>query len=751
MPTLAVSTYIPKDVPLPPAPSSSFFSELQWKTLYALADAVVSSIHTAGSAKSSNERVITDAEWDSAVSRLSRLIPGPDAANIAAQYLHEDVSANPQFRAIVERVLGNYVHGEGRNGFGLIMTALNTRAGSLLMTGSITPIQDQPVEFREKVLHGWENSRLPPLRAIYRGLTTIVKKSWIMSSPTINSVLGFPRVPVHGKPIDSFQYEFLQLPPGDQPETIETDVVIVGSGCGGSVAAKNLAEAGHRVLVVEKSYSYSSNTFPMKPDGGFVNMFENGGAIVSDDGSMAVLAGSTWGGGGTVNWSASLQTQAYVRQEWADTGLPFFTSLAFQKSLDRVCDHMGVNEEHVEHNRQNQVILEGARKLGYAVKTVPQNTGNGEHYCGYCTMGCSGGKKGPTESYLADSARAGAIFMEGFCAEKVLFTRVNGKKVACGVRGIWKSRDSYLGLNGPGLVERKVIIKAKKVIVSAGTLQSPLLLLRSGLKNSHIGRNLYLHPVLGCMALFDEETYPWEGSALTTAVTEFEDLDGHGHGAKIESVSMLPPVVMPMFPWRDALDYKLWAANFRHSTSFIPLLKDRDPGRVYPDPVDGRCRVDYKISAFDSKNLVEALVATAKIAYIAGAKEFRTTYRDLPPFIRPDTSDPEAPEGVNDAALQSWIAELRRKSPLDPERGMFASAHQMGTCRMSKSPKLGVVSPDCHVWGADGLYVMDASVFPSASGVNPMITNMAIADWASQNIAQAMGNPRREGTMMARL
>ncbi|KAJ6148783.1 hypothetical protein N7497_010765 [Penicillium chrysogenum] len=689
MPTHAVSTYTPRDVPLPPAPSATYFSELQWKTLYALADALVPSIHTAATAKSSNDRVISDAEWNSAVSSLSTVISGPDAVNIATQYLHENVSSNPQFRAIVERLLGDY---------------------------------DQPVEFREKVVRGWDTSRLPPLRAIYRGLTAIVKKCWIITSPTIGPVLGFPRLPAHGKRVDGFQYEFLQFPPGDQPETIETDVVIVGSGCGGSVTAKNLAEAGYRVLVVEKSYSYPSNTFPMGPNEGFVNMFENGGAISSDDGSMAVLAGSTWGGGGTVNWSASLQTQGYVRQEWADAGLPLFTSLDFQKSLDRVCDRMGVNEEHVEHNHQNRVILEGARKLGYAAKTVPKTLDT-----------------------------AGASFMEGFCVEKVLFTNVNGRKVASGVQGTWKSRDSHLGLGGIAAVERKVIIKAKKVVISAGTLQSPLLLLRSGLNNPQIGRNLYLHPVMGAGAVFNEETHPWEGSALTTVVNEFEDLDGNGHGVKIESVSMMPSVFIPIFPWRDSLEYKLWAAKMRRSTSFITLTKDRDTGRVYPDPVDGRCRIDYTVSAFDRKHIVEAMIACAKIAYITGATEFHTVYRDLPPFIRPETSNPEAPDGTNDAALQNWIDELRRKSPLNPGRGLFASAHQMGTCRMSKSPKLGVVDPNCQVWGTDGLYVVDASVFPSASGVNPMVTNMAIADWASRNLARAMGTVRGEGSLIARL
>lgn len=333
------------------------------------------------------------------------------------------------------------------------------------------------------------------MRAVYKGLSAIFKKTWATVSPTLCPVVGFPRVPIHGKPVDGVEYKFVQIPPGDNPEVVETDVVIVGSGCGGSVAAKNLAEAGHRVLVVEKGYQYSSKHFPMKFDEGFVNLFESGGANMSDDGTMAVLSGATWGGGGTVNWSASLQTQGYVRQQWANTGLPFFTSLEFQQSLDRVCDRMGVNSEHVEHNYSNRVVLEGARKLGYAAKTVPQNTGNAQHYCGHCTMGChSCGKKGPTETWLADAAKAGATFLEGYHVNRVLFDQKSGGRVANGVEGTWISRDSHFGTNANDAVKRKVIIKAKKVIVSSGSLHSPLLLMRSGIKNSHVGRHLHLHP-----------------------------------------------------------------------------------------------------------------------------------------------------------------------------------------------------------------------------------------------------------------
>lgn len=261
------------------------------------------------------------------------------------------------------------------------------------------------------------------------------------------------------------------------------------------MCAKNLAEAGHRVMVVEKAYHYPPEHLPMTEADAAVHLFMDGGVDVSDDSSMAIVAGQAWGGGGTVNWSASLQTQQYVRQEWADAGLPFFTSSAFQDSLDRVCHRMGVSTDHVEHGFNNQVLYEGARKSGYSAKVVPQNTGGNKHSCGYCTLGCgSAEKQGPVVSFLPDAARAGAQFIEGFEAEKVVLENNQGKRTAVGVKGLWRSRDTNGGVSGNDVTIRSVIIRAKRVIVSCGTLQSPLLLLRSGLTNPQIGRNLHLHP-----------------------------------------------------------------------------------------------------------------------------------------------------------------------------------------------------------------------------------------------------------------
>jgi NADPH-dependent 2,4-dienoyl-CoA reductase/sulfur reductase-like enzyme len=117
------------------------------------------------------------------------------------------------------------------------------------------------------------------LRLLFKSLTLLIKQNWAKTSTTLHRVLAYPRTPVHGKPEKSFGYSFLQIPPGSEPEVIETDVIVVGSGCGGGVVAKNVAEAGHRILVADKGYHWPSEHLPMTEDQGWSQLFYNGGFI----------------------------------------------------------------------------------------------------------------------------------------------------------------------------------------------------------------------------------------------------------------------------------------------------------------------------------------------------------------------------------------------------------------------------------------------------------------------------------------
>jgi hypothetical protein len=212
-------------------------------------------------------------------------------------------------------------------------------------------------------------------------------------------------------------------------------------------------------------------------------------------------------------------------------------------------------------------------------------------------------------------------------------------------------------------------------------------------------------------------------------------MDGKGHGVKLEATNMVPSACLMWVDWKSAMQYKIDAAKLKHMVGYISIARDRDTGRVYPDPVDGRVRFSYQTSKFDQKHVLEGVIALAKIQYVEGAQEIFTVIPNMRPFVR----DPSMPagDGINDPEFQTWIQDIRNMGLPSPE-SVYVSAHQMGTCRMSAKEKDGVVDPRGAVWGTEGLYVADASVFPSASGVNPMVTNMAISDWISRGIKEGM-------------
>ncbi|KAK0933323.1 hypothetical protein LTR29_015121 [Friedmanniomyces endolithicus] len=752
MPEVATYQIRQAPSPLPPGPSSDVLTAEHWGILSAIADTVIPSF-----AQFAGNRLLQhplrEEIYRASCKRLEHGIGLPDGNVLATSYLAESAFTQKEFKDGLTRLINVQLHEEARKQLIFILNALGSRAGSLLLTGYTTPLDCLPIQTREEILHGWAKARLPLLRQLHRSLTTLVKVLWVRTSPTLGLMLNYPRTPVHQNvPGTSYPFTFVQIPPSTDnvPEVLDADVVVVGSGCGGAVAAKTFAEAGMKVIVVDKSYYWPPEHLPMSEHEGFAHLFANGGALQSDDSSMAIVAGSAWGGGGTVNWSASLQTQGFVRREWSKKfGLSHFTSAAYQADLDAVCDRMGVGTAAIEHNRTNQVLLDGARKLGWNAKAVPQNTRGKAHDCGYCTLGCgSSGKQGPAETFLPDAGRAGATFIEGFDVQEVMLesSTAEGDKCAVGVKGVWTSRDSSGGVAGTDRSSRQLIIKAPKVVVSCGSIYTPVLLRRSGLTNPHIGRHLHMHPVCLVGAVWDEDTMPWEGSILTTVINEFENLDGEGYGVKLEAICMLPGFFLPLFPWRSGLEYKEFAAKMKRMTGYISLARDRYGGRVYPDPVDcSRARIQYTPSKYDKAHILEGMVHLAELLYVEGAREIFTSVPSTPSFVRP-FADPEAKvrvtgihaPSINDAEFQAWVGKLRRAGLPSPDTG-FASAHQMGSCRMGTSADNSAVDPNGRVWGTQGLYVCDASVFPSASGVNPMVTNMAISRGIARRIVEREG------------
>jgi len=507
------ATIAPNPPKLSTLPPTDFFTDKQWSILSALLDASLPSMAPKSAAKDRRAQVeVPKAEFNRALERLKR-VRGGDVPSDEALWglLGDKCAADPMFVDNCKRFICSFP-AEHQDALGdalkklsyvyslnlcyrsypillLPLTLHSSRIGAYILTGYCTPYDTLPTHTRAKILESWRTSWIPQLRVLSKTIQQLAQKAYFQTNPTFKQLSGYPDVPQDYKPGPGYDFQFLQFPASSDNSQVEisADVVIVGSGPGGSVCARTLAEAGHSVLVVDKGYHFPPTQLPMPQTEACEYLFEGQGLLASADKSSSLVMGTCWGGSGTINWSVSLQTQDYVREEWAKKdGLPFFTSERFQKCLDRVCEAMGVSDEYIRHNHGNRVLLESSEKLGWKAKPAPQNTMGKEHYCGQCHLGCGSNEKmGPAACYLPAAARAGAKFIEGFEVEKVLFEEGEKKtKKAVGVVGTWVSRDKKGGVDGPAKekITRRVVVKAKKVIVSSGSIWSPVILKKSGLE-----------------------------------------------------------------------------------------------------------------------------------------------------------------------------------------------------------------------------------------------------------------------------
>ncbi|KAL1835913.1 hypothetical protein VTK73DRAFT_5269 [Phialemonium thermophilum] len=207
---------------------------------------------------------------------------------------------------------------------------------------------------------------------------------------------------------------------------------------------------------------------------------------------------------------------------------------------------------------------------------------------------------------------------------------------------------------------------------------------------------------------------------------------------------MVPYTILSNKPWRGGIDFKTSAARLAHFETFIALVRDRDTGSVHVDPDTGRPRVHYTPSAFDRAHALEGILALCRLCHASGAREIHPFLPEVEPFIRQvakknnDDDKEEESRAVPDLAFEAWLDGVRAVGSRTIAHSPFASAHQMGSCRMGSHPGEGVVDGRGRAWEARSLFVADASVFPSASGVNPMVTNMAIADWIARGVAKEL-------------
>ncbi|KAJ6813048.1 long-chain-alcohol oxidase FAO4A-like [Iris pallida] len=513
-------------------------------------------------------------------------------------------------------------------------------------------------------------------------------------------------------------------PPLQKPLlSIQCDAVVVGSGSGGGVVAGVLAQAGYKVVVLEKGDYRARANLTLLEGQTIRSMYEGGGLLATDDTGVVILAGSTVGGGSSVNWSASLRTPDHVVSEWRDEhGLELFGSDAYEAASDAVCARMGVQAEvGGDESLSNSVLRRGCSELGYPVENIPRNSAP-DHRCGWCCFGCRDGrKKGTCETWLADMAESGnGVVLPGCRAVRVLHEdRGRRRSVATGVAfeydGGWSEKGTC-------------VVEARVTVVACGALNTPVLLRRSGLRNANIGRNLHLHPVAMAWGHFPGSgKKSYEGgimTAMSPVPSSSNPREKYKYGAIIQTPSLHPGMFSVVTPWTSGADYKGRMARFAETAHVFTLARDRGSGTVDP-----RGHISYRMEGSDEENLRRGTERTLRILAAAGAAEVGTHHRSG------DRLDVKA---ASSHEFERFVREAGGREMGNGLSTLVCSAHQMGSCRMGVDPKTSAVDPNGETWEVEGLYVADASVFPTALGVNPMVTVQAIAYCTAQSVLEVL-------------
>ena len=598
---------------------------------------------------------------------------------------------------------------------------------NLLLCGRAARFSHLSLPDRTAYLGGWRDSRLALKRTGFAALKRLTCFLYYAApgpkGPNPNwPEIGYPGTlpePPTGSPPES------RIEPVVPDSNVElaADACVIGSGAGGSVAAAAIQETGYSVVVLEAGELWTSETVDPSEFAMTGRAFEGAGTLATDDLSFQLLAGHGGGGGTFVNWMTCLRPPAPVLREWeAEAGIPGLQGPEFAQDVESVWSTLEVNDHESQRNPNNDALWRGARALGYQegrdYSRISRDAVGCRQRCDFCGYGCAYScKRSTILNYLPMAYHHGARFL--FRTRADVLEMTGGRLEA--VRG------RYVGPDG---TTRDVRVRCRVAVVAGGAIHTPTLLLRSGLRGRTIGDGLRLHPTTALAGEFDEEVRCWAGPPQTVAVTRFMDWEGTGHGFWMEAAPAHPGLFALATPWRDGRSHKEWMLQrFRHATGTIVLLRERSRGQVRLD-AHGNPRIRYVLSSEDRKTMERGIQETGRVLVAAGARGLITIHTD-PVEVR------AAGDRFSEGELQQFLEGVQRRS-LAPNRCMLFSAHLMGSCPMGADPRTSAVRPTGELWAAENIFVADASVFPSAPGVNPMITIMAMARRTSRFIIERL-------------
>ncbi len=576
-----------------------------------------------------------------------------------------------------------------------------------------------PLQAREQILHGFMNSGPEALAGLsaLRGLTFLL--FYALPDPATGrnpnwEAIGYPGPRSPAPSPDQAPKTIAVTRPAEADLVLEADVCVVGSGAGGGVIAGELAAAGRRVAILEAGGYFNEADFNQLELWAYQNLYARGGLAATEDGSVALMSGRNLGGGTTINWTNCLRTTPWVREEWArEHGLEGLDGPDYDAHLDAVSARIGVTGECSDYNGPQQRLQAACAKAGYSFKRITRNTDPATYdadLAGLLGFGDqTGSKQGTLKTYLQDAADHGAQTVVDCHVDRILVE--HGR--AAGVQG------TYLDTDG---TRAAVTVRAPTVVVAGGSLESPALLLRSGIGGPAAGKYLRLHPATAIAAVYAEPQRSWWGAPQTGLSDQFANIED-GYGFLVECSHASPGVTGAAVPWETGAQHKGQMALGPQTSAFVLLIRDRGHGEVTIDANGNAVHRYHLTDPLDDRIFRQGLVELVNLHDLAGAEEIVTFHRTLTRWRRGE--DLEAfKRRVHDA-------------PLDPNEHATFALHQMGSCRMGADPATSVANPWGELHDTPGVWIGDASAFPSASGTNPMLTTMALARRTAHAIADA--------------
>ena len=528
-----------------------------------------------------------------------------------------------------------------------------------------------------------------------------------------------------------------------QDITESVDVCVIGSGAGGAVAAKELAQAGLSVVVLEAGETHDPTTFTGNTPEMLLRLFWEGGMRTTRDGSVLISQGRGVGGSTVHNLCYAVRIPDAILYRWkTEFGIQDLSPSDLNPSFERVEATLGVKQIREEQvNQLNRTIRHGAQVIGWRGRIQRHNRGPCPGCSADCLLGCpisqpGAGKQSMAVSYIPQALEAGARLYTDCLVENIVVE--NGHAV--GVTAQFRSRHTLpleqVGRTTPlsigaavqsgNAAERedrasckgcKFTVRSKAVVLAAGAINSPQLWLNSRLPDPsrQVGRNLHLHPAIFVGGFFDKAVDAYRGIPQSFYVDHFLDLEHNPDNGYLLLPAFGPMALVAASMPSFGREHRDLMQAHRSIAALLVLLHDRSSGRVTVNRRGGAI-IHYRLNRDDRESLIQGLIHAGQLLFAAGAKKIVLPYTRR--IIMQRESD----------------LEIIRQRGIVENDILITSSHPQGTLRMGEDSRAAVVDSTGEAYAVKRLFVVDTSLFPTSIGVPPMLTIAAMADHISRRL-----------------